>query len=101
MMVKADAKRTAILTHASAMERKHAVPMEVELLWKKWERMERETSGAEFEVLREFSEQDGMESYFERTKEMSELPGVRQASIIPVAPTAMRETSEKGIYSPF
>lgn len=56
-------------------------------------------SGAELKVLREHPEQNGMESYFERTKEVSELPGLRQASIIPVEPTAMRETPEKGFYS--
>lgn len=37
-------------------------------------------------MLRAFSEQHGMESYFERREERTGLPGVRRASIIPVEP---------------
>ena len=102
MTVKAEAKRAALLVHAAAMERKHTMEMEVELLQKKMEKIqieiEIEASDAELAVSRAFSEQDGMESYFERTEEWTGLPGVRQASIVPVKveylPAVKRENSD-------
>ena len=45
-----------------------------------------EASDAELAALRGFSEQDGMESYFERTEIRTGLPGVKQVSIIPMEP---------------
>lgn len=48
--------------------------------------MEIEASDAELAVLKTYSDQDGMDSYFERAKESTELPGERQASVLPVEP---------------
>ncbi len=82
---KAEAKRDTLLARASAMKKKHAVEMEAVLLCKKLEEMqiETETEASDAEaVLRAFSQQDGMESYYEKTKQKTVLPDVKAASSI-------------------
>lgn len=103
IMMRAEAKRAALLAHASVMERKHAMEMEAELLRKKLAKrqieMETEASGAELAVLKAYSDKDGMDFYFERAKGRAELPGERQASALPVEPghlpAARRENLEE------
>lgn len=72
IMMRAEAKRAALLACASVMERKHTIEKEAESLRKRLEKiqieMEIEASDAELAVLKAFSDQDGMDSYFERAK---------------------------------
>lgn len=81
---------------------------QAETLRKRLEKMKVETeikaSDAEIAVLRAFAEQDGMESYFEKAKARTLLPGERQASVdsqyLPAVRREMSDAQSNGTNTP-
>ncbi|XP_062417298.1 uncharacterized protein LOC134126995 [Pungitius pungitius] len=81
-VAQAKARKATLVARAAALKKKHELEKEVESIRKKLEEVEMdaeiEASDAELAVLQTFSDQDGMESYFEKQKS-KESPDISEA----------------------